>query len=116
MKVILNEEKQPQGVFLQLEDWEMVKQSVDPVCDLYKLMLELNQKSIFDMSPGEFATHLKPHTNKIVDEALQNGLYFSYPTDGTGEAGTFIHQYLNDKKILVEIDEQTGKEHFLKSL
>jgi hypothetical protein len=39
--------------------------------------------------------------------------YISFQTD---EPGQFILEYTNGRRILVEIDEATGKEYFLREL
>lgn len=116
MEVILDTNQKPTGVFLSLSEWEQVKPGVNSSSSLYKLMDELSHRDVFDMNSQELADHLQPVIEQTVKQALDNGLYFSYPADPDGFPGAFIHEYKNGKKVLIEIDTQTGREHFIKNL
>lgn len=116
MEVVLNHEQKPQGVFLPLAEWEQLKHVINKASELYKLMDELSQKDIFDMDAEEFAAHLAPVAKDVVGTALNQGLYFSYPAGGQELPSTFIHEYKNGRKVLIEVDAQTGKEHFIRNL
>lgn len=115
MEVVLNHEQKPQGVFLALAEWEQLKHGINKASELYKLMDELSQKDIFDMDANEFAAHLAPVAKDTANKALDQGLYFSYPTGGQEPCSTFIHEYKNGRKVLIEVDSQTGKEHFIRN-
>jgi len=116
MEVFLNHEQKPQGVFLPLAEWEQLKHGVNKASELYKLMDELSQKDIFEMDVNEFAAHLAPVAKDAVAKALEQGLYFSYPAGGQELRSTFIHEYQSGRKVLIEVDVQTGKEHFIRNL
>ena len=116
MEVVLDHDQKPQGVFLPLNEWEELKHGINRASDLYKLMDELSNKDIFDMDAAEFASHLAPVAQATAQQALDAGLYHSYPSGLEGEPATFIHEYQNGRKILIKIDGQTGKEHFIKNL
>ncbi len=116
MEVILDNEQKPRGVFLPLAEWEILKPGVNKASDLYKLMDELSQPDIFDMNPEQFSEYLAPVAEDTVRQALDDGLYFSYPAGSKELPGAFIHEYKNGKKVLIEIDNQTGKEHFIRNL
>ncbi len=80
-------------------------------------MDELNQKDIFDMDAKLNSPLIWPRLQApAVQQALDQDLYFSYPADPNEHPGTFIHEYKNGKKVLIKIDSQTGKEHFIKNL
>ncbi|MDB5145752.1 MAG: hypothetical protein JWQ66_4465 [Mucilaginibacter sp.] len=115
MKIILDSDQHPKGIYFPLDEWEKFKHHINSSSDLYKLMDELSHQDVFDMDKAEFADYLLPVAENAAKKALDQGLYFSYPA-GDDVPGAFIHEYLNGKKILVEIDETTGKEHFLKQL
>lgn len=116
MEIILDHEQKPQGVFLPLAEWNTLKHGINAASELYKLMDELSQKDVFDMDAAEFSAYLAPVASKAVQQALDQDLYFSYPADPNEHPGTFIHEYKNGKKVLIKIDSQTGKEHFIKNL
>jgi hypothetical protein len=115
MEVILDEERCPQGIFVSLKEWEHLKQSVDVESELYRLMEELTEKDVFDMKPEEFAAHLAPVAEMANKTALEEGHYLLYAAGEQGPPKSFIHQY-SDRKILIQVDGETGKEHFLKTL
>jgi len=116
MEIVLDHEQKPQGVFLPLKEWEHLRHVINRASDLYKLMDELTQKDVFDMDADEFAAHLLPVAENAARQSLEQGLYFSYPSRLEGEPATFIHEYQNGRKVLVKVDNQTGKEQFLKNL
>ena len=116
MEVVLNHEQKPQGVFLALGEWEQLKHGINKASELYKLMDELIQKDIFDMDAGEFAAHLAPIAKDTANKALDQGLYFSYAAGEKEPGSTFIHEYKNGRKVLIEVDAQIGKEHFIRNL
>jgi hypothetical protein len=115
MEVIFDNEQKPRGVFLPLEEWEVLKYGVNKASNLYKLMDELSHPDIFDMTASEFSQYMEPAAAEIVKNALDSGLYVSYPA-GSELPGAFVHEYKNGKKMLVEIDPLSGKEHFLRNL
>ena len=39
-----------------------------------------------------------------------------YTTHPTGTPGQFIHEYPNGRRVLVQVDPQTGKETFIREL
>jgi hypothetical protein len=116
MEVIFDGDKKPLGVFLPLDEWEILKPGVNETSDLYKLMDGFIKPDIFDMDAGQFSAYLAPLAQETVQQALDNGLYFSYPAAAKELSGTFVHEYKNGKKEMVEIDKQTGKEHFIRYL
>lgn len=116
MKVIHDKKKQPQGVFIPLADWKGLKDGIDSSNDLYKVMEELTQKSVFEMTPEELTAKLAPMTEKVIADALNNGLYISYPAGFLGKPNQFIHENIKGVKQLIEIDVQTGEERLLKNL
>jgi hypothetical protein len=68
-------------------------------------------------SPGDYERELKErqrllgsNPNKKIPEELH---FISYKTD---EPGQHILEYAGGRRILVEIDEATGKQHFLREL
>ncbi|PWK65783.1 hypothetical protein LX99_05016 [Mucilaginibacter oryzae] len=115
MEVILDSEKKPRGVFLPLEEWEALKYSINKASNLYKLMDELSHPDIFEMTPEQFSQYMQPASAKVVKKALDNGLYVSYPA-GAELPDNFIHEYKNGKKVLVEVDPNSGMERFLRNL
>ena len=116
MEVVLDQQQKPQGVFLPLDDWEQLKHVINRASDLYKLMDDLTHPDIFEMDAHAFAGYVAPIAQDAVHKAFDQGLYFSYPSGNEDLPSTFIHEYKNGKKVLVKIDTQTGKEHFLKNL
>lgn len=69
-------------------------------------------KSVFDKTAKKQAAQLTPVNAKPVQET-HAAPYHSCPA---GEPNQFIHEYVTGRKILIEIDPATGKEHFLKNL
>ena len=114
MEVILDNEHKPRGVFLPLAEWETLKPGIDEASDLYKLMDELCQPDVFDMNAQQFSEYLAPVVEQTVLQALDDGLYFSYPADSNEFPEAFVHEYKNGRKVLIRIDSKTGKEHFIK--
>ncbi len=50
------------------------------------------------------------------DHKLGAASQLQYISHQTGKAGQYILEYANGRRILVEIDEATGKEYFLRAL
>lgn len=115
MEVILDNEKKPSGVYLPLTEWETLKYGINKASTLYKLMDELSHPDIFDMDANEFSQYMEPVAAEAVNKALESGLYVSYPA-GAELPDAFIHEYQSGRKVLVEVDKQTGKEHFIRNL
>lgn len=115
MEVILDSEKRPCGVFLPLEEWEALKYGINKASNLYKLMDDLSHPDIFEMNAEQFSQYMEPASAEVVKRALDSGLYVSYPA-GEELPDNFIHEYKNGKKVLVEIDPNSGKERFLRNL
>jgi hypothetical protein len=113
MEIILDNDQKPRGIYLPIEELEVLKGGVNQTSILYKLMDDLSHPDIFDMNDEAFSSYLQPAASAVVDGALNNGLYVSYPA-GEKFPGTFIHQYKSGRKVLVSIDQSTGKEHFVR--
>jgi len=116
MEVVFDSEQRPRGVFLPLDEWESLKPDVSEASDLYKLMDGFSKADIFEMSAEQFSEYLAPVAEEAARGALDNGLYLSYPANTKELPGVFIHEYKNGKKEMVEIDNKTGKEYFIKYL
>ncbi|MGY4537834.1 hypothetical protein ACVW0P_002253 [Mucilaginibacter sp. UYNi724] len=110
MEVILDNGKKPRGVFLPLEEWETLKYGINKASELYKLMDDLSHPDVFEMSPAQFSQYLASPAQQVVKNALDNGLYLSYPA---GTPNTFVHQYKDGSQEVVQYDLQTGKEHLI---
>jgi len=115
MEVILDNEKNPQGVYLPLTEWDTLKNGINKASNLYRLMEELSHPDVFEMNAEQFSQYLEPVAAGAVNKALENGLYVSCPA-GADMPNAFIQEYQNGRKILVEVDQRTGKEHFIRNL
>jgi hypothetical protein len=73
MQIIYNQQQEPQEIFLSLEEWDGLKDSVDANSELYRLMETLQHKAIFKLNPAEFAEYLTPVTQQAVQDALYKG-------------------------------------------
>ncbi|WP_158829348.1 hypothetical protein [Mucilaginibacter lacusdianchii] len=116
MEIVLDQQQKPQGIFLPLSEWEQIKPSVSKASALYKLMDELTQKDIFEMDPDEFAVHLAPVAQEATQRAFVQGLYVSYRAGLHSPENYFVHEYQNGRKVLVSVDAETGKDHFVRNL
>lgn len=116
MEVILDDKQQPKGVYIPLREWEQLKHGIYKASELYKLMDELSQPDVFDMDADELSAHLSPVAEQVVKETFDQDLYISYPAVSAGLPNAFIHEYRNGKKVLVQVDTNTGKEHFIRNL
>jgi len=111
MKVILDHEKNPRGVFLPVEEWETLKYGISTAHQLYKLMDDLSHRDVFDLTPEQFSEQLHSAASMEVEKALDNGFYLSYPAS---TENTFIHRYRDDSSEEVQIDINTGKESVIR--
>lgn len=57
-----------------------------------------------------------PPVENFVTEASNNGISAYYSAGHPEHPEWFIYEYASGRKILVEINLETGKEHFLRSL
>lgn len=68
-------------------------------------------------SPEDYARELKERQRLFGhDSGKQITPGLSYITHKTGDPHQYILEYAGGRRILVEIDEVTGKEHFLREL
>ena len=111
MEVILDNGQRPRGVFLPLEEWETLKYGINKASELYKLMDDLSHPDVFEMNASQFSEYLELPSQQLVNKALENGLYLSYPA---GLPNTFIHQYKDGSQETVAYDMESGKEHIVK--
>jgi len=113
MKVILDHEKNPRGVFLPVEEWEALKYGISTAHQLYKLMDDLSHRDVFDLTPEQFSEQLHSAACMEVEKALDNGFYLSYPASAEN---TFVHRYKDDSSEEVQIDINTGKERVIRGI
>lgn len=68
-------------------------------------------------SAADYARELKERqrllSNEFAHKEAAETLYVSYPTE---EPGQFIKEYSGGRRVLIEVDEETGKERFLREL
>ena len=74
-----------------------------------------DHRDVFAMNADELAAHLSPVAEQIIKQAFDQNQYISYPAGIKDFPNAFIHEYQNGK-VLVQIDLNTGKEHFIKNL
>ena len=67
------------------------------------------RKSIFDMSPEEFADLVRPVAMKLKQSALDNGSWYSYRNELCVEPDMFIHEFKDGRKELIQLGNQTGE-------
>jgi len=67
------------------------------------------RKSIFDMSPEEFADLVRPVAIKLKQSALDNGSWYSYRNELCVEPDMFIHEFKDGRKELIQLGNQTGE-------
>ncbi|TFF36144.1 hypothetical protein [Mucilaginibacter psychrotolerans] len=111
MEVILDNGKRPRGVFLPLEEWEALKYGINKASELYKLMDDLSHPDVFEMAPAQFSDYLASPAQQVVNNALDNGLYISYPA---GTPNTFVHRYKDGTQETVKYDLHTGSGNIIK--
>jgi len=109
MKVILDDFKQPQGIFIPLNEWEGIKDMLPAQSQLFKVMSSYASKSIYDMSAQEINQRLVPFTEELVARALSEGHYVTYLSDNAN--AKFVNEYADGRKELVNIDQATGRDH-----
>ncbi|TFF40365.1 hypothetical protein [Mucilaginibacter psychrotolerans] len=113
MKVIINQDDQPTGVFIPLDEWAQVITSVKRNTALHHLLSRKPARSVFELSPYELNNKLHGVTSQLVAEAYENDLYTSHSSTA-GLPNEFIHRYPDGKIELVKIDTTTGREEILK--
>ncbi|MDP9079987.1 MAG: hypothetical protein M3O71_21380 [Bacteroidota bacterium] len=106
MKVILDNQSQPQGIFIPFDEWEKIKAQTPPDSQLYQMMDAYKAKSVFEMSEKELASHLGPFTQSLVGKALAAGHYSL--TLNSSPPGKFLHEYASGRKEAVDINSATG--------
>jgi hypothetical protein len=75
----------------------------------------LHSVSIFDLSQDELRERLRPTSEKIKQEAFAKNSYLPYyDTSFCPTTAHVVHEY-RDRKELIWVDN-TGKEHFVKTL
>lgn len=114
MKVILDKQNRKTGIFIPLEEWDEVISTVHANSALYQILAQNPPRSVFEMNAGEIAGMLQPVTSKLVNEALDAGLYTSHAVNETGIERQFLHRYADGHIELIEVDPATGSEYILK--
>lgn len=74
----------------------------------------VTKKSIFEMSPEEIHEHLKPTAQKLKQTALENGSWYSYRNELCIEPDMFIHEFIDGRKELIQLGNETGEFTILK--
>jgi hypothetical protein len=68
-------------------------------------------------SPADYERELRERQRLLgSDHKNRASSQLHYISQQTGKPGQFILEYSNGRRILVEIDETTGKEYFLREL
>jgi hypothetical protein len=62
-----------------------------------------------------FKAHLIPVVNDVENTDLGQWQCFSYPAD-PNDSSLFVHEYAFGRRVLVRIDQLTGREHFVREL
>lgn len=105
LQIILNKEGgQAEGVMIPLDDWQSLEPYVDKGSELYRLMTNLVQKPVFDMSPGEFASFVRPVAALAKQQSRDLGLPDIYKDERCKDDSHFIRRYPNGRKELVALD------------
>jgi len=79
-------------------------------------MLTDHKNPVFDQPANDLQQRLDSVSVRVTQQALDNGLYKSMPANHPEHPEWFIHEYSGGRTVLVEIDADTGKAHFLKEL
>lgn len=108
LKIVFGKEKEPIGVFIALEDWNNLADSVDHNSELYQLMASLTFKSVFEMSFEEMEARAKPITERAKKLAWDNDLPISYKNEVCTEEGMIIRKYKGGEKELVKVSLLDG--------
>jgi len=66
------------------------------------------------MTPDEMREHLRPIAEKVRQDALDAGLWFSYQNDLCIEEDMFIHEFKDGRRELIRLGNQTGEYKILK--
>lgn len=80
------------------------------------MMAEITRKDVFNMDIDEFKHIRFLLLNKPCKTRWTEVHTFITPANFKEIPNLFVHEYANGKNVLIEIDEATAKEHFLKNL
>ncbi len=67
-------------------------------------------------SPADYERELKERQRLLGSDHIHRASQLHYISHETDKTGQYILEYSNGRRILVEIDEATGKEYFLREL
>ena len=72
------------------------------------------KKTIVEMSAEELQEHLKPMAEKLKQDALNDGAWYSYKNELCTGPDMFIHEFKNGRKELIQLGSKTGDFKVLK--
>jgi len=68
------------------------------------------------MDPEEIRDHLKPTAQKLKQNALDSGSWYSYQNELCTSPNMFIHEFKGGRKELVQLDDKTSEYKILRIL
>ena len=127
LKVIVNSDKKPSGVFIPLEDWAELNGTVKPYSPIYDLMEELTlpQTSIkfregYVLPSGvtvkEVEQLSRTNVEAIYIDAFLKGIPRYYEDERCTAEKQAIRAMPDGSEDLTDFDWQTGKQTFIKKL
>lgn len=108
IKAVVSAQKEPTGVFISLDDWNVVAPLVNQESELFKIMAGLTFKSMFDMTDEEIQAKARLIAEKAKNAAWAHGLPISYKNETCAEADLIIHEYKTGEKELVSVSAENG--------
>jgi len=73
-------------------------------------------KPVFDMTIEELEAHLKPVTEKVIQDTFNKDLPISYRDERCPTAAHYVHEYRDGRVQLVVFDTETRETTVVKNL